>query len=321
MSNQTTRKSKGPFRIMASSLGVTLGVLIGIAILAAIGLQIAISRDGPAVLSAVDRIAGGTSGAELKAKIATGDHPEQKLMVWGSDDSSQNETLRPVLLFVHGGSWNSGDPESYGFVGRAFVKQGFIVVLGGYRLGEAGKYPAMIEDTARAIAWTHEEIEQYGGDPQNIVIAGHSAGAYNVMMTALQDTWLARHSLSSNDIAGVVGLSGPYDFLPLDSESTIASFGHVEEGKALSATQPINHVNSGAPAKLLIHGEKDTLVKMRHSRALAGLAGDAGVDVGLELYPEMTHSDPLISIAAPWRERRDIVQKISDFVRQQTASE
>jgi acetyl esterase/lipase len=317
MSIESFRKTRGFTRIMAW----TLGVLLALIVLGAIGLQIAISRDGPAVLSAVDRISGGTGGAELKARIATGEHEHQKVIVWGPEDHSSSDPLRPVLLFVHGGSWNSGDPESYDFVGRAFVEQGFVVALGGYRLGEAGKYPGMIEDTARAFAWVHEEIVSYGGDPESIVIAGHSAGAYNVMMTALEDKWLGKHSLSPKDIAGVVGLSGPYDFLPLDSDSTIASFGHVEEGEALDATQPINLVRTDAPPKLLIHGEKDTLVGMRHSRELAGRVSDAGVEAGLELYPEMAHNDPLISIAAPWRSRRDIVAKIADFARQNATSD
>jgi len=317
MAKHRNSKIKGPFRIMAW----TLGVLLALIIFAAIGLQFAISRNGPAVLSAVDRLAGGSGGAELKAKIATGDHPQQKLVVWGAGNHSHKDPLRPVLFFVHGGSWRWGDPEDYDFVGRAFVEQGFVVVLGGYRLEEAGKYPAMIEDTARAIAWTHEEITQYGGDPERIVITGHSAGAYNVMMTAVEDKWLAKHSLSNSDIAGVVGLSGPYDFLPLDSDSTIASFGHVEAGDALNGTQPINLVGDDAPPMVLFHGEKDTLVGMRHSRDLAGAASETGTEAALNLYPEMAHNDPLISIAAPWRSRRDIVPKIADFVRQQTASE
>lgn len=298
----------------------TLGILLAVMVAGAIGLQYAITQNGPAVLAAVDRITGGSGGAELKAKIATGDHPQQKLLVWAPDNHAAGDALRPVLLFVHGGSWRWGDPEDYDFVGRAFVEQGFVVVLGGYRLEDAGKFPAMLEDTARAISWTHNEIEAYGGDPQHIVIAGHSAGAYNVLMAAMDDQWLAAHSLSPDNIAGVVGLSGPYDFLPLDSESTIASFGHVEEGDALKATQPINLVKEGHPPMILIHGEKDTLVGMRHSRDLAGLVTDAGGEAALELYPEMEHNDPLISIAAPWRSRRDIVPKIAEFVRQTGSS-
>lgn len=309
----------------------TLGVLLGLAVLAAIGLQIAISRDGPVVLSAVDRILGGDGGAELKAKIAVGDHPDQKVLVWAPENTAHvwapentaharmtsGTALRPVLLFVHGGSWNSGDPESYDFVGRAFAEQGFVVVLSGYRLGEAGKYPGMIEDTASAFAWARQEIAQYGGDPQNIVIAGHSAGAYNMMMVALESRWLEPHGLSPKDIAAVVGISGPYDFLPLDSESTIASFGHVDD---LDATQPINHVSENSPPMLLLHGKKDTTVGVFHSRNLSGLLQEAGHAPRLELYPEKDHTDPLVSIAAPWRGRRDVVPKIAEFVRQTTAS-
>lgn len=316
----------------------TLGVLVGIAVLAAIGLQIAISRDGPAVLSAVDRIVGGDGGAKLKARIAIGDHPDQKLLVWAPEKTVHakmassrthasrtqsgrphlNRALRPVLLFVHGGSWNSGDPESYDFVGRAFAEQGFVVVLSGYRLGEAGKYPGMIEDTASAFAWARQEIAQYGGDPQNIVIAGHSAGAYNMMMVALESRWLKPHGLSPKDIRAVVGISGPYDFLPLDSESTIASFGHVDD---LDATQPINHVGQNSPPMLLLHGKKDTTVGVFHSRNLSALLQQAGHEPRLELYPEKNHTDPLISIAAPWRERRDVVAKIAEFVHQTTANQ
>lgn len=295
----------------------TLGLIIALIVVGAAGLQFAISRNGPAVLAAVDRITGGTGGAELKGKIATGDHGDQKVLVWGPETQPANEPLRPVLFFVHGGSWNSGDPEDYDFVGRAFAEQGFVVVLSGYRLGAPGKYPGMIEDTARAFSWTHTEIESYGGDPQNIVIAGHSAGAYNMMMIALQDKWLAPHALSPSDIAGVVGLSGPYDFLPLESESTIASFGHASD---LDATQPINHVSDTAPPMLLLHGEKDTTVGVFHSRNMTQLLEKAQRPVSLALYPEMDHADPLISIAAPWRTRRDIVGKIADFARQHTAN-
>ena len=294
-----------------------LGGLALFAAFAAITIQVAVWRNGPAVLSAVDNLTGGERDAELKATISTGAHPQQKLLVWGPEHRDPADAPLPVMLFAHGGGWRSGDPVDYGFIGRAFVPEGFIVVLSGYRLGEGGKYPAMLEDTASAIAWTHEEIAAYGGDPDRIVIAGHSAGAYNVVMTALEEQWLGRRGLSSSDIAGVIGMSGPYDFAPFKSDSTIAAFGHVDDA---GATQPINHARADAPKVLLIQGEEDTLVFPRNSRVLAEQIERAGADPATRFYAEMDHNAPIISLAAPWRSRRDVLDLMTEFARTASTS-
>ncbi len=184
------------------------------------------------------------------------------------------------------------------------------MVLAGYRLGEDGKYPAMLEDTAGAIGWTHREIAAYGGDPERIIVAGHSAGAYNVVMASLEEQWLAREGLSTRDISGVIGLSGPYDFVPFDSESTIASFGHVDDP---ASTQPVEHVKDDAPQMLLVHGEEDTLVYPRNTRALAEGLRQAGGHA-LTVFPsEMEHNDPLLALAAPWRGRSAVFEHVVGF--------
>ncbi len=275
-----------------------LGGIGLVVLLAGAALQFAIWRNGPAVLSTVDAMVGGSRDAERMATIATGDHPQQKVIVWGPKHRDPAAAPAPVLVFAHGGSWRNGDPVDYGFIGRTFVPKGFIVVLVGYRLSEDGRYPAMLEDTARAVAWTHEEIADYGGDPDHIVLAGHSAGAYNVVMTALEEQWLARLGQSTQVIKGVVGMSGPYDFVPLDSDSTIASFGHLDDPMV---SQPAEHIGENAPPMLLVHGTKDTLVRPRNSRHLAKelRAQDNRVEaLGLE---DMDHNQPLIALAAPWR--------------------
>lgn len=287
-----------------------LGGLALITVITAAGLQVAIARNGPAVLSAVDRLSGGPRDAELKASISTGDHPQQQVVIWGPARRDPAEAPLPVLVFTHGGSWRSGNPVDYGFIGRAFVPEGFIVVLVGYRLGEAGIYPAMLEDTAKAIAWTHTEIAAYGGDPGRIVLAGHSAGAYNVVMASLEEQWLGQHGLSGDVVTGVIGIAGPYDFVPLDSESTIASFGHLDDP---AISQPIEHVSANAPQMLLIHGEDDTLVRPRNTRFLADGIRQAGGHALSVFVPDMEHNDPLISLAQPWRSRRDIVELVAGF--------
>ena len=223
----------------------------------------------------------------------------------------------PVIVFVHGGSWNKGDPENYGFIGRAFAPEGFVVVLAAYRLHPEAVYPAMIEDTAAAIAWTQANIAKHGGDPSRIIISGHSAGAYNVAMTALEARWLAEAGGSAEQIAGVVGLAGPYDFYPFDSDSTRASFGHVAQGEV---TQPVTHVRDDAPPKLLVHGEADTLVKPRNSRELAKRLENAGAKVETLYLKDADHNQPLLALASPWRGNSEVFRAFVEFARDAHAS-
>jgi acetyl esterase/lipase len=291
-----------------------LGIALGALVLGGAALQVAIMRNGPAVLDALDRIAGGARGAEPKALASTGADAARKVVVWGPAEAAQGP--RPVLLFVHGGSWRSGDPEDYGFVARTFVAEGFVVVLAGYRLVPGGEYPAMVEDTAAAVRWTHENIARYGGDPDRIVLAGHSAGAYNVAMVALERRWLAEAGVPERAIAGVIGLAGPYDFYPFDSDSSKAAFGASPDPEA---TQPVNHVRGDAPPFLLVHGTQDTLVKPRNSRELARRIEAAGGMAGTLFLEGANHNDPLLALAAPWRSRREVADAIARFAREAVA--
>ncbi|MEM7689445.1 MAG: alpha/beta hydrolase [Pseudomonadota bacterium] len=296
-----------------------LAALVILVVVGGVAVQFAISRNGPAVLNAVDRLTGGSRGTTVLARVSTGDHPSQKVIIWGPEGRAADAEPLPVLLFSHGGSWRSGDPEDYGFLARAFVPEGFVVALAGYRLvkegAKDGVYPAMLEDTASAIAETRKVAAQYGGDPDRIMVMGHSAGAYNVVMAALEREWLAESGDSADALRGVVAMSGPYDFFPFDSESTIAAFGPAGDPEA---TQTFNHVRGDAPPILLIHGEKDTLVRPRNSRGLAKLVEAAGGSATLTLYAEMDHNAPLISLASPWRSNRDVVQTISAFAKSAT---
>lgn len=284
-------------------------LLIGVvAVLAVAGgmLMLAIRNNGPAVLDAIDRLTGGTRGVVLVAKTSYGGHQDQKLRIYAPAAAKQP---LPVLVFVHGGSWRWGDPDDYNFVARSLAPEGFLVVLAGYRLGEDGRYPAMLEDTASAIAHAARLAPRYGGDPARMVLAGHSAGAYNVVQTALEEKWLAD---GPGRIRGVVGLAGPYDFFPFDSESTIASFGSVEAG---AASQPVNHARGDAVPMLLIHGERDMLVKPRNTRALSRALRAADAPVETLFYEEFDHNAPLVSLASPWRRSRDVDNALIDFAR------
>lgn len=294
-----------------------LGAFAVAAALAGAALYLAIQRNGPAVLDNIDRITGGARGVKLLERASFGDRQVQKLIVYGPENALEGAGARPVILFVHGGGWHSGDPEDYGFVARALVPEGFMVVLAGYRLYPEVKFPAMLEDTARAVSWTRENIARHGGDPDRIVLAGHSAGAYNVAMIALDRQWLGREGQSADDLAGVVGLSGPYDFYPFTSDSARNSLGSAPRP---ADTQPVNFVRDDAPPMLLIHGEDDTAVRPRNSRELARRIEQAGGSASLRIFHGMDHKRPLLALASPWRHNREILGLVAEFARNGPAS-
>src|SRR3546814_6948358 len=109
----------------------------------------------------------------------------------------------------------------------------------------------MVEAAAGASAGTHAKASRLGGDPARLVLVGHSAGAYNAVMTALDGQWLEREGLGTDAIAGVIGLAGPYDFYHFTSEGSRNSFGHVADA---GTTQTVNFANGAGPPMLLIHG-------------------------------------------------------------------
>ena len=290
-----------------------LGVIALLALGGWLAFQYAVARNGPAVIDTIDRLTGTERKVALLERAVVGDSPRQKLAVYRSQETAG--TL-PVILFVHGGSWKSGDPDDYGFVARALAPEGFVVVLAGYRLHPDALYPDMLEDTAKAVAWTRANIARHGGDPGHIVLAGHSAGAYNVAMTALDRQWLGREGLETSDIAGVIGLAGPYDFYPFDSDSTRASFGQAPRPEE---TQPVEYARGDAPPLLLMAGENDTTVKPRNTRALAQAVGERGGRVATRFYPEMDHIDSLLALASPWRRNRGVLDPMVGFARDPAA--
>lgn len=276
-------------------LGWTLVTILLLAALGFLALRHAIDRNGAAVLDTADRVLrGGDGEARLAARARYGNDPAQVAEMYVP------RTARgpvPLVVFIHGGSWASGRPQDYRFMARTLAAHGYGVVLPGYRLFPAVRYPAMLEDAAAALAWTVRHAAGHGGDPARIVVMGHSAGAYNAVMVALEPRWLAAHGLSPALLKGAVGLAGPYDFLPLDTEATIDSFGQAPD---LAPTQPVNHARADAPPLLLVTGDADTRVKPRNAIALARAMTEAGAPTEAVLLEGLTHEGIIMKFARPF---------------------
>ena len=219
----------------------------------------------------------------------------------------------PVIVFFYGGSWNSGIKEGYGFVGRALAAQGFLVAVPDYRLVPEIRYPAFLEDGAAAVQWVRANARSFGGDPDRIVLAGHSAGAYNAAMLALDPRWLGPDRTA---VRGMVGLAGPYSFLPLDTAVTRAAFAGVPD---LPSTQPIRHAHGDDPPALLLAGAEDDLVDPRQGGNLAQALNDAGAEAEARVYPGIGHVGILTAIARPLRGKAPVLADLGAFAARVTA--
>lgn len=206
-------------------------------------------------------------------------------------------TAAPILVFFYGGNWRDGDKSIYRFVGQAFASKGIITVVPDYRLYPETRFPGFVEDAAAAVAWARANAVRLGGDPDRIYLMGHSAGAYTAAMLALDPRWLDRAGVSRRAVRGLVGLAGPYDFLPLDANAS-AIFGGAPD---LAATQPITFVSPDAPAMFLATASWDSTVGPHNAANLAAAAHRNGVAVTTVKYPRVGHILLVAALAAPLR--------------------
>ncbi len=217
----------------------------------------------------------------------------------------------PVIVFIHGGGWNDGDKAQYKFVGAALAKEGWIAVLPSYRLYPDVKYPAFVEDGARAVAWARAHAREYGGNPDHLYLMGHSAGAQIALMLALNSEYLAAVGGSPSWFHGVIGLAGPYDFLPFTRGYMNDLFGPPPQ---FAASQPINYVTANAPPTLLIHGLKDTTVYPKNTVNLEAALVAAGTRSTAKYYEKAGHSDLIAALSPLARGRAGTLADIREFI-------
>lgn len=221
-------------------------------------------------------------GVQREVGLAYGPLPRQRL------DLYTPQALAPgasALLFLHGGAWSSGSRADYGFVGTGLARFGALIAVADYRLWPDVAFPAFVEDAALAAGWLAAR-----GRP--VLVMGHSAGAYLAAAIALDPRWGVRKR-----VAGLIGVSGPYDFGP-EEVTPPAIFAGLDRVQAAPPGVDLR----GAPPMLLLHGGADRIVGPYHSDILAGRARAAGAAVRHVVWPRLSHIDIMAGFtpAARW---------------------
>jgi acetyl esterase/lipase len=190
----------------------------------------------------------------------------------------------PVVFFIHGGTWSSGDRKMYGNMGQMFASQGIGVVVISYRLSPAVTHPVHIEDVARAFAWTHANIAKYGGRADRIFVAGHSAGGHLTSLLAANPEYLKKHNLSSKNIRGIIPISGVYDI-------PAGMFPKIFPGTAdaLKPASPVKNLTAGGPPALVIYADQDYAGLDLLAKQYTAKLGELKTQATLELIKDRTH--------------------------------
>ncbi|HLN55276.1 MAG TPA: alpha/beta hydrolase [Bacteroidales bacterium] len=213
----------------------------------------------------------------------------------------------PLLVFIHGGGWKSGQRSDYLVYLVAFAKKGYITSTVSYRLLEDGTYPACAEDITEAFRWYFSNGEIYGYDPSRIAVIGGSAGGHLAMLAAYGWGQKADSSSGGNRIKAVVDIYGPVDLTTEYARNHPLVTGFIgkpykEAPDLYREASPISYLDKSDPPTLILQGSSDKLVPASQSVMLKNKLDELGV-------PAILFKLPL------WPHTMDIVQRVNDFTR------
>jgi acetyl esterase/lipase len=211
----------------------------------------------------------------------------------------------PVVFWIHGGGWQTGDKTSVQVKPQAFVERGFVFVSTNYRLLPNVDMGTIFRDVAKSLGWVHEHIAEYGGDPKRIFVMGHSAGAQLAALICIDDRYLKAEGVPFDVLKGCVPVDGDTYDVPAIIETAetrrrvhgqpSAKFGHrekfgndPEKHRDFSA---VTHVakGKGIPPFLILY-VADHPDNSAQAQRLGAVLKDAGVPVKVFGAPETNHN-------------------------------
>ena len=253
------------------------------------------------------------SDTDIIQNVSYGEEPWQKLDIYIPKHSPE-DTL-PVVVFFYGGSWQDGSKDMYPFVGEGFAQHNYITVIADYSKYPQVVFPRFVDDGAKAVAWTYRNIANYSGNPDNLFISGHSAGAHIAGLITADQRYLQKEGLNTSIIKAFAGMSGPYDFVPRE-EIYKAIFGPEKNYPEMQVT---TFIEGDEPPMLLLWGADDTLVGQSNMDLLASKIRQQHGQVTTKIYPNVDHVGMVSSFTWFFRGKAPVLEDICQFFSQHSS--
>ena len=304
--------------VQRPKVGMPKLVRVGVTAALAVG-SIALATQQAQAFSALAIVNGITSngGVGVSKDILYGDEPLQDLDIYYPKPLAQamktNTTIKqeyPMVVFVHGGSWESGNKEEYAFVGQSLAQAGYVTAVINYRKAPEHVYPDYVEDTAQAIAWSYKNAKRFHANPERFAVVGHSAGAFNAVAAIANEDFLKPYGIKPTDISAVIGIAGPYsyDFRKFSSVTAFAADATPDE------VMPDRQIKGAQPPYLLLTAEKDKVVYATNTIKMTQALKAAGVTVQTSEIKGASHATSIGAMALPLRWVNDVRAQVLSYL-------
>lgn len=296
--------------LIFTKAGITTAIAIG---------GIVFATQQAQALSALAVVNGLTAngGVGVSKDILYGDKPLQDLDIYYPKPLAQAmkaesaiDKSYPMVVFVHGGSWESGSKEEYAFVGQSLAQAGYVTAVINYRKAPENVYPDYVKDAAQAIAWSHNNAKSFHADPNRVAVIGHSAGAFNAVAAVANEDFLAPYGMKPKDLGAVIGIAGPYsyDFRQYDSATAFGANAIPDE------VMPDRQIKGEQPPYLLLTAEKDKVVHITNAIKMTEALKAAGVNVETGEIKGASHATSIGAMAPPLRWVNDVRAQVLTYL-------
>tara|TARA_R110002051_G_scaffold80163_2_gene144025 strand:- start:472 stop:1422 length:951 start_codon:yes stop_codon:yes gene_type:complete len=304
--------------VQRPKVGMPKLVRVGVTAALAVG-SIMLATQQAQAFSALAIVNGITSngGVGVSKDILYGDEPLQDLDIYYPKPLAQamktDTTIKqeyPMVVFVHGGSWESGSKEEYAFVGQSLAQAGYVTAVINYRKAPEHVYPDYVEDTAQAIAWSYKNAKRFHANPERFAVVGHSAGAFNAVAAIANEDFLKPYGIKPTDISAVIGIAGPYsyDFRKFSSVTAFAADATPDE------VMPDRQIKGAQPPYLLLTAEKDKVVYATNTIKMTQALKAAGVTVQTSDIKGASHATSIGAMAPPLRWVNDVRAQVLSYL-------